>query len=77
MAHSDFKITPQKITGLNLVKGLVEEPVDPRSTSCTLRFWETTKVGKKLTMNIDMPTLVIIQYLRENGTEGRHIESGK
>jgi hypothetical protein len=67
-ADSNFKITPQKITGLTFVNGLKEESPSPQSTNYTLHFSEKTNVGKNLTMRIDMPALVtLVQYLAQNG----------
>jgi len=67
-ADSNFKITPQKITALTFVNGLKEESPSPQSTNYTLHFSEKTKVGKNLTMRIDMPALVtLVQYLAQHG----------
>jgi hypothetical protein len=77
MPSSHFKIAPQKITGLTFVNGLKEESPDPQSTNYTLHFSEKTKVGKNLTLRVDIPTLVIlVQYLAENGTiEGGRVQA--
>ena len=67
-ADSNFKIKPQKITGLAFVNGLKEESPDPRSTNYVLHFSEKTTVGTKMTIRVDIPTLVLLlQYLAENG----------
>jgi hypothetical protein len=71
MPSSDFKIAPQRITGFTFVNGLKEESPDPQSTNYTLHFSEKTKVGKNLTIRVDIPTLaILVQYLAENGTIG-------
>ncbi len=79
MPSSDFKIAPQKITGFTFVNGLKDESPDPKSTNYTLHFKEKTKVGRNLTIRVDIPTLaILVQYLAENGTiEGRHVQSAR
>ena len=69
MPSSDFKIAAQKITGFTFVNGLKEEAPDPQSTNYTIHFSEKTKMGKNLSIRVDIPTLVIlVQYLAEHGT---------
>jgi hypothetical protein len=77
MPSSDFKIAPQEITGFTFVNGLKEEAPDPQSTNYTFHFREKTKVGKNLTIRVDIPTLaILVQYLAENGSvEGRYVHA--
>ena len=79
MPSSDFKIAPQQIIGFTFVNGLKEESPDPQSTNYTFHFREKTKVGKNLTIRVDIPTLaILVQYLAENGTiEGRHVQAAR
>jgi len=77
MPSSDFKIAPQKITGFAFVNGLKDESPDPQSTNYTFHFRQKTKVGKSLTIRVDIPTLaILVQYLAENGPiEGMHVQA--
>jgi hypothetical protein len=65
---SNFKIALTEITAVTFVNGLKEQSPDPESTNYTLHFSEKTKVGRSMTIRVDIPTLVVlVQYLAENG----------
>jgi hypothetical protein len=67
----NFKISPIKIRQLSL-SGLVhkaphgEEPPDPQHVNATLYFTEKITVGEKMTLTMDVPTIMsLVKYLTQ------------
>lgn len=67
-AAYDFTISPAKISKLSLSKLVQGDSTDPHGINQTLHFTEKTKVGDKMTLRMDVPTLVIlVKYLGKPG----------
>jgi hypothetical protein len=62
----DFKISPKQIKELNLTSIGQGDKSDPRYMNQTIYFTEKTKVGGKMTIQVDVPTImVLVKYLAQ------------
>jgi hypothetical protein len=62
----DFKISPKQIKELNLTSIGHGDKSDPRHMNQTIYFTEKTKVGGKMTIHVDVPTImVLVKYLAQ------------
>ena len=62
----DFKISPKQIKELNLTSIGHGDKSDPRYMNQTIYFTEKTKVGGKMTIHLDVPTIMIlVKYLAQ------------
>src|SRR5713226_1907871 len=62
----NFKISPKQIRELSLTSIGHGDKSDPRYMNQTIRFAEKTKVGGKMTIRVDVPTvMLLVQYLSQ------------
>ncbi len=62
----DFKIFPQQIKELSLTSIGHGDKSDPRYMNQTIHFKEKTKIGGKMTIRVDVPTIMIlVKYLAQ------------
>jgi hypothetical protein len=62
----DFKISPKQIKELSLTSIGHGDKSDPRFMNQTIYFTEKTKVGGKMTIHVDVPTImVLVKYLAQ------------
>jgi hypothetical protein len=63
--HS-FKISPQKIRNIELTSIGHGDKSDPRYMNETIHFTEKTNVGGKMTIHVDVPTIMtLVKYLAQ------------
>jgi hypothetical protein len=62
----DFKISPKQLKGLGSTSVGPGDNSDPRYMNQTIHFTEKTKVGGKMTIRVDVPTvLILVKYLAQ------------
>jgi hypothetical protein len=62
----DFKISPKQIKELSLTSIGHGDKSDPRYMNQTLHFTQKTKVGGKMTIRVNVPTvLILVKYLAQ------------
>jgi hypothetical protein len=62
----DFKISPKQIKELSLTSIGHGDKSDPRYMNQTIHFTGKTKVGGKMTIRVDVPTvLILVKYLAQ------------
>lgn len=62
----DFKISPKQIKELNLTSIGHGDKSDPRYMNQTIHFTEKTNVGGRMTIGVDVPTvLILVKYLAQ------------
>lgn len=62
----DFKISPKQIKDLSLTDIGHGDKSDPQYINETIHFTEKTKVGGKMTIQVDVPTvLILVKYLAQ------------
>ena len=62
----DFRISPRQIKELDLTSIGHGDKSDPRHMNQTIYFTEKTKVGGKMTIHVDVPTIMIlVKYLAQ------------
>jgi len=62
----DFKISPKQIKELSLTSIGHGDKSDPRFMNQTIHFTEKTKVGGKMTIRVNVPTvLILVKYLAQ------------
>ena len=63
-AKHSFKISPEQIKELSLTTIGHGDKSDPRYMNQTLHFKEKTKVGRNMTIRVDLPTvMILVKYL--------------
>jgi hypothetical protein len=56
----DFQISPERIKELRLTEFGHGDKSDPRFMNQTIRFTEKTKVGGRMTIRVDIPTVLVL-----------------